>query len=147
MAAPVSDLARSRSPDHARVVDVVLWLAAVGSTIWVIVASLGPAPGILNAFRLADKVFHALHYTLLTFLFLLAAAWRPGRRGAPHRRAAALVVVSALVLGAAIEVIQGHVGRHADVLDFLADAVGVFLGLAAWVGVRRLAVRRVGADA
>jgi VanZ family protein len=120
---------------------VVLWAAALAALVWLLVASLGPAPSLIDAFRFADKVFHALHYALTTILFLLAAVWRPGRGAGPAPRAAKAIVVTGLILGAAIEVIQGFIGRQADLVDFLADAAGIALGLGSWAGLRAVGTR------
>jgi VanZ family protein len=126
-------------------IDAILWVAAAASLAWLLIASLGPAPRIMNTFHFADKVFHALHYALTTLLFLLAAVWRPGRGPGPAPRAATAIVVTAVALGAAIEVIQGFIGRQVDALDLGADAVGVALGLGVWFALRprsRRGIRR-----
>jgi hypothetical protein len=117
--------------------DAALWLGAVASLAWLLVASLGPAPGILNAFHLADKVFHALHSALTTLLFLLAATWRPGRGPGLFPRSGPWIAIGAVALGAIIEVIQGSIGRQADALDLLADAVGVAMAWGVWRHLRR----------
>jgi VanZ family protein len=44
--------------------------------------------------------------------------------------------VSGLVLGAAIEVAQGFIGRQSDVVDLLADAAGIAVSLGMWTGLR-----------
>ena len=45
------------------------------------------------------------------------------------RGAVSWMVIGGLILGAAIEIVQPSVGRDADVMDFLADATGLALGL------------------
>jgi VanZ family protein len=120
-------------------VDALFWLAAFGTVAATIAYSLGPAPGALNAFPLADKVFHAAAYGAMTLSWLLAAVWRPGRGASVIPRYAAAVVICAILLGATIEVAQHFVDRTADVFDGVADAVGAVAGLAAWGGIRALA--------
>lgn len=65
--------------------------------------------------------------------FVLTAA---GYALAPRRVLA--IPIFALVYGVAIEILQGAAwtGRHSDPLDFLADATGVALGVAAFLAVR-----------
>ena len=65
-----------------------------------------------------DKLYHM---TAFAALVIPAALFD---RGAVRR-----MVIGGLILGAAIEIIQPSVGRDADVLDFLADAAGLVLGL------------------
>ncbi len=121
-----------------RAVDALLWLVSFGILGAAIAFSLGSAPAELNAFPLADKVFHAGTYGALTLSWLLTVVWRPGRGGGPIPEDAPAVLVSAIVLGAAIEVAQHFVDRTADPLDALSDAVGALAGLAVWAVVRRL---------
>ena len=65
-----------------------------------------------------DKLYHMMAFAALV---IPAALFD---RGAVRR-----MVVGGLILGASIEIIQPSVGRDADVLDFLADAAGLVLGL------------------
>ena len=65
-----------------------------------------------------DKLYHMMAFAALV---IPAALFD---RGAVRR-----MVIGGLILGAAIEIIQPSVGRDADVLDFLADAAGLVLGL------------------
>ncbi len=74
------------------------------------------APG--PALPLTDKQIHALAFALL----VLPLGWvRP--------RAALWLGPLALAYGGAIELIQPSVGRSAEWGDFLADAIGIALGL------------------
>jgi VanZ family protein len=53
------------------------------------------------------------------------------------------VLVPVLVLyGAGSEVVQGLIGRDAAVGDWVADVVGVLLGLVAWLWLARRVARR-----
>lgn len=79
-----------------------------------------------------DKLVHAALFTALAFTSRWAGIGRP-------------VVAGALVLYAAVsEVLQGTdlVGRDASVGDWLADVVGVLLGLALWRLATRVAPAR-----
>ena len=134
-------------PKHSRhsqrrtsvAVDVLLWAAAFGTVAATIAYSLGPAPATLNAFPLADKVFHTAAYAAMTLSWLLAAVWRPGRGPGVIAGDAVAVVVCAVLLGAGIEVAQHFVDRSADVFDAIADAAGALAGFAAWAGIRSVA--------
>jgi len=125
-----------------RVVDALLWMASLGLLGGTIAYSLGPAPAALNAFPLADKVLHAGTYGAMTLSWLLTVVWRPGRGGGAIPEDAPAVLVSAIILGATIEVAQHFVDRTADPLDALSDAVGAVAGLAVWAAVRRMTRHR-----
>ncbi len=73
-----------------------------------------------------DKLYHMLAFTALV---IPAALF--------DRSAVRWLVVGGLILGGAIEVIQPSVGRDADLMDFLADAAGLLLGLALGGFLRR----------
>ena len=77
-----------------------------------------------------DKLVHAS---------LFAALALTGRWAGVSR----VVLAAVLVLyGAVSEVIQGMIGRDAAVGDWLADVVGLLLGLLAWQWLARRADRR-----
>ena len=74
-----------------------------------------------------DKLYHMMAFAALV---IPAALF--------DRGAVRWMVVGGLILGAAIEFIQPSVGRDADVMDFLADATGLVLGLGlGWLLQRR----------
>jgi hypothetical protein len=113
-------------------VDALLWvvaLALLGAVLWL---SLGPMPAVVEDFRLSDKLLHAAGYALLTFVWLLAATWRPGRGLGRWPLSAPLVVGAFLALGGTLELIQARFDRSADVLDWLADCLGVAVGAFLW---------------
>lgn len=94
-----------------------LW-ASVG---WVLVLlvvylSLMPNPPAPMAFDHVDKLEHALAYALLSFWFC-------------HLYGRLRVIVAFAGMGIALEYVQGWTGyRSFDVLDMLADGVGVLSG-------------------
>ena len=101
---------------------VPAWLKLLGfwgCTVAVVVLSLTPVAHLPpQVFDVWDKAQHAFGFAVLAVLGLLAYP--------AHTRA---VLVGLLVLGAAIEWAQSATGwRYGDVLDWLADAVGVGLG-------------------
>jgi hypothetical protein len=105
--------------------------------------SLGPAPSVLNAFSLSDKLLHFGAYAATTGAFLLAAVWRPGRvGGGPFPDVAARIVLSAVVVAIALELAQGaFTSRTMDALDAIAGSLGALAGLGAWALLRRTAAR------
>jgi len=105
----------------------VYWLALFAST---------HVPEVPHAIvtRISDKLLHGGGFAILAFLFVWA--WSSRGRLAGRQW---LVVLAVLVLyGAADEVTQIPVGRNADPLDWLADVIGVIVGLSAFVAVRAL---------
>jgi VanZ family protein len=82
-----------------------------------------------------DKLVHCAAYALLA---VLAAACLSAWRG-PLRTRHFFGLFAALATYAALdELLQIPVGRQCDFFDWLADVVGVFLGLAIFVLARRL---------
>ena len=67
---------------------------------------------------LLDKAYHAIAFAALVF----PAAFL-------YRSCLIWLIPAALVFGAAIELIQPYVGRSAQLADFVADVIGVTLGL------------------
>ena len=78
----------------------------------------------------------ALHFTAYFGLGLLA--WI-----AFHRRGlAGWAVLGMIVLGGLLEIVQGYVGRDADIYDEIANALGALSGAGIAYGVRRLLAAR-----
>ena len=104
-----------------------LWALAV------LVLTLMPAsdvPRIGWAERLAvDKLVHAFLFGVQVILLALAFSGRPAWRRRAHPYLLALL--AAVAFGALVEILQElmGLGRHADVLDLLADAAGAVAGL------------------
>lgn len=103
---------------------VVLWTAFVVTLVAVLVLALLPVPD-LEAFGIDigfdnDKLNHASAFVALAFL---------GGLGWPRRKIA-LVIFLALV-GAVIELLQGTslIERDLDVVDWVADCIGIAGGL------------------
>jgi len=71
-----------------------------------------------------DKILHFLAYTGLAFLMILVIGGRN-----PTWRAFVLVLVATLGYGGFDEFSQLLVGRHCDFWDFVADIMGIGLGL------------------
>ncbi|MFN2489102.1 MAG: VanZ family protein [Actinomycetota bacterium] len=118
--------------------DGMLWMLA-----WVlcaadIILSLLPAGEANDALRLYDKLVHFVAYAALVVVFLFAAVWRPRRGAGRWRGASATIVLAVVMLGIVVEIIQGLVGRDAQLLDVVANSIGAILGLMLWrVGIGR----------
>lgn len=83
----------------------------------VVYLSLAPNP---PTFENSDKVEHAFAYAILSFWF--CHLYVTGR-------SRAVVIASLVVMGVGLEYVQGWTGyRSFDVMDMLADSVGVLLG-------------------
>ena len=97
---------------------MAVWLFSVASVCYL---SLLPAIELPVKFWNADKVYHLIGYGWLGFLPLFAFA-----RGGTARNAAYLMIP----LGALLEWGQSFVpGRASSMMDAVANAVGVFLGI------------------
>lgn len=96
---------------------------------WPVIFTLShiPVPGLVREAGVSDKTLHFLVYLLLTFLFWFAVS--PERK--VNYRRVSLWWVFLVMAGYAIidEVLQGYVGRNADMLDFVADVAGILAGL------------------
>lgn len=97
-------------------------VAAVVMPLVLFTLMLGPFGGVEEASLVWDKAAHFIAFGLIL--------WSVGVlfRRLPRLWAAAIVLAS----GAAVEVIQGFVGRDADWGDLLADALGIAAALLIW---------------
>jgi VanZ family protein len=85
----------------------------------------------------ADKVFHMLSYSGLAFLLAWAIPTFP-RHKLLNVLLAGLLAIS---YGIVDEFSQIPFGRHADIYDWIADSIGVVVGLTAYAMVRRQIVK------
>ena len=83
-----------------------------------------------------DKFLHILAYGIITFLIISAIKFRP------YLRINLIVFVLVISLGYLDEYTQGFVGRTVSVVDWLADILGVVLGLILFEIRHRLHVLR-----
>ena len=117
---PSSDRTKRSRKENA-----ALWLTA-GVMVLIAYLTLSPAssPGI-NISN-ADKIYHAAAFAAL----VLPCA-------SLYRRSLIWVLPAAVLFGGAIELIQPFVGRDGDWWDFLADILGIGLGLLASLPLRK----------
>ncbi len=93
-----------------------------------------PAPQVPQGFQF-DKVYHLIAFAAVVFPVIATG---------PRRWV--WVVPLAMVYGGAIEIIQPYVNRERELMDFVANCLGVMLGtlagfrvnrrLSAWFGAR-----------
>lgn len=108
-------------------VQTLLRLAFVALVVVVFVACMIPIPDALTVFSWQDKVEHVASFLGLTML---------GVCGWPQR--ASRVAIGLVAYGGLIELAQTLTSwRSGDVLDWLADGLGVLLGLALVKAFRR----------
>ena len=104
--------------------DIPLTLAA---TLTLTVAMLWPLEAPPPAPEGSDKLVHLVAFAALAFPLA-----RTGRIGLLP------VFISASAFGGAIELIQPRFNRNADVNDWVADVVGVILGIGCGLLYRRI---------
>ena len=108
------------------------WAVAGFATALTLWFSLGPAPPGPGS----DRALHAGAYVVDTLAILVAVVGRPGRRPAPDVWIAP-IAIGIVLLGGAIEIVQGGLGRDSQLTDWIADAVGAVVGVLLFVVVRR----------
>ncbi len=97
--------------------------------------TLAPAPlpdtG-LPLFPGADKLVHAAMFGALAYLLIADTA--RSRHSTPHAVTALFICIAVALFGGAIELLQKamNLGRGAEWLDFLSDALGAFLAWILW---------------
>lgn len=126
------------SATRDRLIDAVLWLLAAGFASSTAYFSFGNAPSAAGAFPGADKFWHAVAYFLTVICVLLAAVWRPGRGPGIWPGTRWLIAAGAVTAGGTIELAQGLTARGPELLDWVAEIVGVGMavGLHVWLQTR-----------
>jgi VanZ family protein len=117
--------------------DAVLWAMTLMIGGLIVFFSIGPQPS-LPPFGYSDKAAHGFAYAALTLTLLLVAVWRPVRGPGRFTTASIPIVVATVAAGAALEVLQGGLfQRDPELLDWLAEVVGVGAAVVAWRALRR----------
>lgn len=106
-------------------------LTAAVLLVVIVGAMVGPFQNVEAATNIWDKAAHFVAFGLI--LWSIGVLFR--------RLPRALAALSALALGAAVEIVQGMVGRDASWGDLLADGLGILLALLLWVIWRRFEPR------
>jgi VanZ family protein len=86
-----------------------------------------------------DKILHLVVYAILAFLLMLESKFTKLELS---KRVARIFVLSVL-FGGIIEVLQNYVptGRNTDIFDFLANFIGVIIGLIAFLKISQIRVK------
>ncbi len=88
-------------------------------------------PQMVYRANVSDKWLHFLAY--MNLFFLLWFSINPDKRANWRKPAVWLIFLGAVISGAADELSQPYTGRTCDILDFVADAEGVFAGLVIFI--------------
>ena len=115
---------------RARII-LVIRVLFVGAVLGVTVLSVVPTSQVDGLE--SDKLGHLIAYTVLTLLLVLSLS---GDRRVS--RGLWVALVSVLLYGALIEVLQHYIGRQFDFMDMVANAVGVLLGAGAGLLARTM---------
>ena len=86
-----------------------------------------PIPQVVYRANVSDKWLHFLAY--MNLFFLLWFSINPDKKANWRKLAVWLILLGAVISGAADELSQPYTGRTCDILDFVADAEGIFAGL------------------
>jgi VanZ family protein len=129
MSVPEIQLARGDTGPELRLARL-WWLLGWAIVVFITVSCLEPARYVPNL-HLWDKLEHALAFGGMTFWF----------GGLVRRSRYPVVAVLMALFGGGIEIAQGAMrfGRDEDIMDFVADSVGIsvalvllYAGLGAW---------------
>jgi VanZ family protein len=129
MSVPELHIARAEAGPELRLAR--LWWALGWAMVLFITVSCLEPPRYVPNLHLWDKLEHALAFFGMTFWF----------GGLARRGRYPVIAVLMLLFGGGIEIAQGamRLGRDEDIMDFVADAVGIsvalallYLGLGAW---------------
>lgn len=99
---------------------LVFRFAFVAALVVITYKCLTPMTGVSGGF--VDKLYHLGAYGALAILGLFATS---------QRRHWKVMLLGLVAYGMAIEIVQPYFGRSFEIADWIADSVGVFLGLAA----------------
>jgi VanZ family protein len=129
MNVPEMQIARTEAGPELRLARV-WWALGWAMVLFITVSCLEP-PRYVPNLHLWDKLEHALAFGGMTFWF----------GGLVRRSRYPVIALLMLLFGGGIEIAQGAMmlGRDEDIMDFVADSVGVsvalialYLGLGAW---------------
>ena len=129
MSVPELQLARAETGPELRLARL-WWALGWAIVVFITISTLEP-PRYVPNLHLWDKLEHALAFGGMTFWF----------GGLTRRSRWPVIAILMLIFGGAIEILQGamKLGRDEDIMDFVADSVGIsvalvllYAGLGAW---------------
>lgn len=106
-----------------RIIFAIVWVLII-AVLHAIPGSDIPKINFVDFFQL-DKLIHAFIFTIGIYLFAVALAEQQKKHFLSY------LTISFIAYGLVLEVLQGliFVQRTTDLLDWLADSVGVFIGV------------------
>jgi VanZ family protein len=118
-----------------------LWLFWPG-VVLIIWGELAPHPPDISPIIVWDKAQHFIAYFGLASMATMVVG--------PNRRLV-WAVLGVILLGGALEILQGYTGRDPDIFDFVANSLGALsgtaVGLLCWIALRgRVLVSRPAPD-
>jgi VanZ family protein len=129
MSVPELQFARAQTGPELRLARL-WWALGWAIVVFITVSTLEP-PRYVPNLHLWDKLEHALAFGGMTLWF----------GGLTRRSRWPVIAILMLIFGGAIEILQGamKLGRDEDIMDFVADSVGIsvalvllYAGLGAW---------------
>jgi VanZ family protein len=106
-------------------------------------------PGQVAWIPYGDKVAHLVGFAVPVALILITLSWYATRRGAVLTKLAIIAVAGLFAVhGVVSEIIQGnwYSDRSGDLVDVIADWLGVAMGVAAYAALRPAVTSRAGGE-
>ena len=107
-----------KNPKHAYLLSIIIALS-------ILVLSLSPLPELPDVPG-NDKTHHLIAYAILAF-----------PTSVTNQKVLSMTLLF-ILMGGAIEIIQPYVNRYAEWLDFIANTIGVVIGLAIGLFLNKL---------
>ena len=137
------------APNPNRLVDALLWAAVAGLSALTVLFSIRHVAPDIDGFSGADKIGHGVMYFAVLVPLLFAAVWRPGRGDGPLPNGLPWLALGLIVIGIAMEGVQVTFfpSRSAELLDVVAEALGVWGAVLVFSVVRLNMLARTGSGA
>ena len=133
------------APNPSRLTDVLLWAAVAGLSFLTVLFSIRDAAPDIDGFSGADKIGHGVMYFAVLVPLLLAAVWRPGRGDGPLPNGLPWLALGLLAVGIGLEGVQAAFfpSRSAELLDIVAESLGIAAAVLVVLVARRASIRSV----
>ncbi len=96
---------------------------------WLTLTPSPPTPDLQHP--MSDKIYHVFGFAALVIPTALL-----------FKRSLIWIVPLSVTFGAAIEIIQPYTGRSAEAMDFVANLIGVGIGITAGLATRAIVLKR-----
>ena len=129
--------------NSSRLADALLWATVAGLSALTMLFSLRSVTPDIDGFSGADKIGHGVMYFAVLLTLLFAAVWRPGRGEGPLPNGLPWLALGLLVIGVGTEGLQAALlpSRSAELLDVVAELLGVGGAVLVYLAVRRASAR------